>query len=168
MLLKKHFGVEKIDDLVEKFSKEKKTLQDIEKEFVEGLKKQDFKIKGGAEFLEQEPEYINPEGKKEREKLIKAVKEDDGKSTFKLIKQKDGDLYLVKSVNLNDKEAEQIQEKIKGILETKIKKEFIKSIEKEFASKIETNEDVLNENIIKKQVKKYYVNRPVKPQFSVF
>lgn len=171
LLLKKHFGVDNIQDLVDKFLKEKKSLQEIEKEFVEGLKKEDFKISGNVEFLEENEKenlFSEKQDKKEKEELIKALKECNEDTTFKVVKKEGGSLQLVKLVNLKDEETEPLQEKIKGILEFKEKDQFLKSIEKEISSKIETNEEVFNDSVVEKQVKKFYKNKTAMNQFPIF
>lgn len=171
LFLKKHFGVEKIEDLADKFLKEGKKLQEIEKEFGENSKKEELKVTGGVEFLEKEQKddlFLGKKDDKERKELIKALKEDKEEVPFKILKKQDGSLQLVKLLNLKDEETEPLQEQIKEILESKAKKDYIKSIEKAFVSKIETNEDSFNNSVVEKQVKKYYKNKTRKHQVPLF
>ena len=166
LVLEKNYGVKTVDELANKLFDSLKTKKlnwgDLVKKFSEnfGTKSNLYVENENTMFLDSENEsqdfMSNKEQKNTKKNEIKSLKENE----FKIVNLSGEKCLLIRlPVNeeiLDGEDGKDIKGKIKNKIENIRKKQFFEEVEKENMEKIETNDNILNLDNTKKQVKKVY------------
>lgn len=166
LILEKVYGVKTVDELANKLfdslKNKKLSWGDLIKKFNEnfGTKSNFYVENENTMFLDSENEsqdFMDSKEKRDAKKNeIKSLKENE----FKIVNLS-GEKCLLIRLPINEKildgeEGKNIKEKIKKKIEDVRKKQFFDEVEKENIEKIETDDNILNSDNTRKQLKKVY------------
>ena len=173
--IKKHFKVEKTKDLVDlmfkRIKKGEKSFEDVEKELSEIFKKNSVTLKDDLKFFDDlyddDLKNVYDDGKLKTEKKIKKNLKEMKKDNLCRLIEDEKQFYILKTIPMDENVDDAKKEKVKKILQEKVKENYIKKIEKEIKKKIETNDSNLTQSMINKQVKKVYRNKKEKDDFGI-
>lgn len=160
LVIEKSFGVKTVKELRDKIFDEikskKKTWEDIVDELKKAFKSNIYIPKEQNMYLydEEEDEESRANKDPEMKNLKDNMKTMNGEDVRKIDYEEE--ISLIRKYSIDEKILEKEKESIKTKLEGDIKKQFFEEIEKENIDKIQTNEDILTLDNVKKQVKKVY------------
>ncbi len=160
LVIEKSFGVKTVKELRDKIFDEikskKKSWENIVEDLTKAFKSKIYIPKEQNMFLEDEMENEESKAKEdpERKNLKDNLKTMNGNDVRKIDNERE--ISLIRKYSVNEETLKEGKDAIKTKIEGDIKKQFFEEIEKENEDKIQTNENILTLDNVKKQVKKVY------------